>query len=63
MVGMDISEHAVATINQGKIHIVELDLDTYVRSGVAAGRLRAFAELQPADVYMICVPTPFHYGG
>ena len=46
-----------------EIDIVELDLDTYVRSGVAAGRLRAFAELQPADVYMICVPTPFHYGG
>lgn len=63
VVGMDVSAHAVETINQGKIHIVEPDLDAYVRSGVAAGRLRAFSEVQPADVYMICVPTPFHDGG
>ena len=63
VVGMDVSAHAVETINQGKIHIVEPDLDAYVRSGVAAGRLRAFSEVQSADVYMICVPTPFHDGG
>ena len=60
VVGMDVSAHAVATINQGKIHIVEPDLDAHVRSGVAAGRLSAFSEVQPADVYLICVPTPFH---
>ena len=63
VVGMDVSAHAVEIINQGKIHIVEPDLDAYVRSGVAAGRLRAFSEVQPADVYMVCVPTPFHDGG
>ncbi|MDC0883280.1 UDP-N-acetyl-D-mannosamine dehydrogenase [Litorivicinus sp.] len=63
VVGMDVNAHAVETINQGKIHIVEPDLDAYVRSGVAAGRLRAFSEVQPAEVYMICVPTPFHEGG
>ena len=62
VVGMDISEHAVGTINQGKIHIVEPDLDAFVRSSVAAGRLSAFTEPQPGDVYMICVPTPFHEG-
>lgn len=63
VVGMDVSAHTVETINQGKIHIVEPDLDAYVRSGVAAGRLRAFSAVQPADMYMICVPTPFHDGG
>jgi len=62
VVGMDVSEHAVNTINQGKIHIVEPDLDAFVRSGVAAGRLKAFTEPQAGDVYMICVPTPFHKG-
>lgn len=62
VVGMDVSEHAVTTINQGKIHIVEPDLDAFVRSAVAAGRLQAFTEPQPADIYMICVPTPFHEG-
>ncbi len=63
VVGMDVSAHVVETINQGKIHIIEPDLDAYVQSGVAAGRLRAFSDVQPADVYMICVPTPFHDGG
>ena len=63
VVGMDVSEHAVKTINQGKIHIIEPDLDAFVRSAVSAGRLRAFIEPQPGDVYMICVPTPFHEGG
>jgi len=63
VVGMDVSEHAVTTINQGKIHIVEPDLDAFVRSAVSAGRLEAFTEPQPGDVYMICVPTPFREGG
>jgi len=44
------------------IHIVEPDLDAYVRSAVAAGRLKAFTSPQSSDIYMICVPTPFHEG-
>jgi UDP-N-acetyl-D-mannosaminuronic acid dehydrogenase len=63
VVGMDISQHAVDTINQGKIHIVEPDLDEFVRSAVTAGRLKASTVPQAGDVYMICVPTPFHEGG
>lgn len=60
--GVDLNSHAVETINKGCIHIVEPDLDAYVRSAVAAGKLRAYATPQEADVYMICVPTPFHEG-
>ena len=62
VVGMDVSEHVVNTINRGEIHIVEPDLNAFVRSGVAAGRLRAATQPQAGDVYMICVPTPFHIG-
>lgn len=58
--GVDINPHVVTTINEGRIHIVEPDLDAYVRAAVTAGSLRAFDAPQPADVYMICVPTPFH---
>ena len=61
--GVDISQHAVDTINSGRIHIVEPDLDAYVHSAVAQGRLRAYTSAQSADVFMICVPTPFHEGG
>ncbi len=60
--GVDINASTVETINQGRIHIVEPDLDAYVRSAVSAGRLRAFTQPQAADVFMICVPTPFHEG-
>ncbi len=63
VLGTDISAHAVETINQGKIHIVEPDLDAFVRSAVTAGRLKASTTPQAGDVYMICVPTPFHDGG
>lgn len=58
--GMDVNREAVDTINRGQIHIVEPDLDANVRSAVANGKLKASMEVQPADVYIICVPTPFH---
>jgi UDP-N-acetyl-D-mannosaminuronic acid dehydrogenase len=60
VVGVDLNAHAVETINQGRIHIVEPDLDAFVRSAVAAHRLTAFTTPQAGDIYMICVPTPFH---
>lgn len=62
VVGVDINVHVVDTINQGCIHIVEPDLDAFVRSAVVAGRLKAYRNPQQADIYMICVPTPFHAG-
>ena len=62
VVGIDVNIHAVETINQGLIHIVEPDLDAYVRSAVSTGRLKAYTRPQAADIYMICVPTPFHEG-
>ena len=60
VLGMDVSQHAVDTINRGEIHIVEPDLDAYVSSAVSQGILAAYTEVMPADVYIICVPTPFH---
>lgn len=62
VVGVDLNIHAVETINQGRIHIVEPDLDAFVQSAVLAKRLTAFTTPQPGDIYMICVPTPFHEG-
>ena len=62
VVGVDLNANVVETINQGRIHIVEPDLDAFVRSAVAAKCLTAFTTSQPADVYIICVPTPFHEG-
>ena len=58
--GVDINQHAIDTINRGEIHIVEPELDTFVRSAVQSGSLVANIEPSEADIFMIAVPTPFH---
>lgn len=57
--GVDISQYVVDTINAGKIHIVEPDLDKAVASAVTSGYLKAHIKPAAADVYLIVVPTPF----
>lgn len=59
VVGVDVNEHTVDTINAGEIHIVEPDLDIVVRSAVTVGKLRATNEPEPAQAFMVAVPTPF----
>lgn len=60
VLGVDLNESVVNTINKGEIHIVEPDLDAYVRSAVTSGKLKARLKPTPADIFIICVPTPFH---
>ncbi|WP_153845393.1 UDP-N-acetyl-D-mannosamine dehydrogenase [Sphingobacterium paramultivorum] len=57
--GVDISQHVVDTINAGKIHIVEPDLDKAVAKAVAEGFLKADTKPVEADTYLVVVPTPF----
>ncbi|AGH80209.1 UDP-N-acetyl-D-mannosamine dehydrogenase [Psychromonas sp. CNPT3] len=59
VIGVEINKEAVDTINAGKIHIVEPDLDIIVRSVVATGNLRASTQAEPAEVFLVAVPTPF----
>jgi UDP-N-acetyl-D-mannosaminuronic acid dehydrogenase len=59
VVGVDVNQHAVDTINRGEIHIVEPDLDMIVQAAVAQGYLRATTRPEPADAFLIAVPTPF----
>ncbi len=58
VIGVDVSEHAVNTINQGNLHIVEPELDVIVKDAVRKGFLRATTSPQPADAFLISVPTP-----
>ena len=58
--GVDVRPDVVETINRGQIHIEEPDLDILVRSAVNSGQLRAGLEPQPADIFIICVPTPIN---
>ena len=59
VLGIDIHQSVVDTINSGKVHIEEVDLDGLVSGVVARGSLRASTRLEPADVFVIAVPTPF----
>ncbi|MBV7387548.1 UDP-N-acetyl-D-mannosamine dehydrogenase [Pasteurellaceae bacterium TAE3-ERU1] len=59
VIGVDVNQHAVDTINQGKIHIVEPGLEEIVQKAVSDGLLRAVTSPEPADAFLIAVPTPF----
>ena len=59
VLGFDVKDDVVETINKGQIHIVEPDLDQFVKIAVEKNKLRAYKKPQAADVYIICVPTPF----
>ena len=59
VIGVDVNQHAVDTINRGEIHIVEPDLGTIVHAAVTEGYLKATTVPEPADAFLIAVPTPF----
>jgi UDP-N-acetyl-D-mannosaminuronic acid dehydrogenase len=59
VLGVDVSQSVVDTINRGEIHIEEVDLDGLVQGVVARGLLSAATQIAPADIFVIAVPTPF----
>jgi len=60
--GVDVVQSTVDTINRGKIHIVEPELDTFVQAAVKSEKLKATLVPVEADIFIIAVPTPFHKG-
>lgn len=62
VIGVDVNQHAVDTINRGEIHIVEPELDMLVHAAVTEGYLRATTMAEPADAFLVAVPTPFMDG-
>ncbi|MFN7843582.1 MAG: UDP-N-acetyl-D-mannosamine dehydrogenase [Pirellula sp.] len=61
VLGVDVVERVVETINDGRIHIEEPDLDILVRAAVQSGNLQAATKPAEADTFIIAVPTPFHH--
>ncbi|HET6859480.1 MAG TPA: NAD(P)-binding domain-containing protein, partial [Streptomyces sp.] len=57
--GVDISPATVTAVNRGRVPFVEPDLAGYVAEAVSAGKLRAVSAPEPADAYIVAVPTPF----
>ena len=62
VLGVDVSAGVVDTINAGRIHIREPELDILVKAAVQSGRLKAGTSPEPAEVFIIAVPTPFTNG-
>lgn len=59
VVGVDVNSETVEIINEGRIHIVEPDLDMVVHAAVQEGYLRATTTVEAAQAFLIAVPTPF----
>lgn len=58
VVGVDVDPKTVNSVNRGEVHIVEPDLDKVVRAVVREGYLRATTTPEPAEAFLISVPTP-----
>ncbi len=56
--GVDVKPEVVEIINKGLIHIVEPELDAFVKSAVQSGNLKASLQPDNADIFIITVPTP-----
>lgn len=63
VLGVDVVQSVVDTINDGRIHIEEPDLDILVKAAVQSGNLKASTQPAAADVFIIAVPTPFKERG
>lgn len=59
VIGVDVNKDIVDVINSGDIHIVEPGLKDIVSDSVASGKLSATDMPEPADAFIIAVPTPF----
>lgn len=57
--GVDKKREVVDLINAGKVNIIEPKLDELIRGAVLNGALKASDTPEEADVFIICVPTPF----
>jgi UDP-N-acetyl-D-mannosaminuronic acid dehydrogenase len=56
--GVEVKPEVINTINAGRAHVTEPELDILVRAAVQTGRLKAHAQPSHADIFIICVPTP-----
>lgn len=61
VLGFDLKSDVVEAINDGRAHIDDPGLNELVAETVASGHLKAFTEPQPADTFIIAVPTPVRH--
>lgn len=62
VIGIDVAQHIIKSVNTGRLHIVEPELDVMLKDVVTKGNFRATTIPEPADAFIIAVPTPFTSG-
>ena len=60
VVGMDTNENVVNMLNEGKVHIFEPGLDILIKATIKDKVFTPKTNVESADVFFICVPTPFN---
>ncbi len=60
VIGVDVNPQIIAGLQNGELHIYEPGLRTVVQAALRSGNLRIRAEVEPADAFIIAVPTPFY---
>ncbi len=58
VVGVDKKQAIVDALNNGQVLIEEKGLAEFIKNVVASGHLRATTQIEPADAFIIAVPTP-----
>jgi UDP-N-acetyl-D-mannosaminuronic acid dehydrogenase len=60
VIGVDVNQHVLETLKSGGIHIHEPGLRTIVEAAIKSGKLTVSNQPEPADAFLIAVPTPFY---
>lgn len=60
VVGVDVNQRVLETLNSGGIHIHEPGLRTVFEAALKSGKLTVSAQPEEADAFLIAVPTPFY---
>jgi UDP-N-acetyl-D-mannosaminuronic acid dehydrogenase len=58
VIGVDVNRRIVDVLRNGEIHIQEPGLRGLVQAAFESGKLRVAEQPEPADVFLIAVPTP-----
>jgi UDP-N-acetyl-D-mannosaminuronic acid dehydrogenase len=60
VIGVDVNRQVVETLRSGNPHIYEPGLRTLVQAALSSGKLAISDQPEPADAFIIAVPTPFY---
>lgn len=62
VLGVEVRHEVVSGLNRGEIHIDEPGLHELLQEALTHKRFRAQTTPEPADAFILCVPTPFKMG-